>query len=220
MRVIGLGAGGHAKVILDILKNMGGIKVDGLLDPNRKLWNTTVMGTKVLGDDGLLPMLAAEGLRNVFIGLGSTGDCTQRVRLWKFARGLGLDVIWAIAPSAYISDSAHLGTGITVMPHAVINTEARLGDNVIVNSGSIVEHDCVLGDHVHVASGAKLASSVTVGDFSHIGAGATVLQCIKVGEGSVVGAGAVVTKDVPDHAVVVGCPARRLSNKTRLACAI
>jgi len=67
MRVIGLGAGGHSKVVMDILRRMGGIKIDGLLDPDRSLWNTTVMGTRVLGDDSLLPMMAAEGLKSVFI---------------------------------------------------------------------------------------------------------------------------------------------------------
>ncbi len=220
MRVIGLGAGGHAKVMLDIIQRMGSIKVDGLLDPDRSLWNTTVMGTKVLGDDGLLPLMVSEGLKKVFIGLGSTGDCIPRVRLWKYARGLGLDVIWVIDPSATISPGAHIGLGVTIMPQAIINADASLGDDVIVNTGAIVEHDCVLEDHVHVATGAKLASSVKVGAMSHVGAGATVLQCIKIGRGAIVGAGAVVTRDVADHAVVVGTPAREIKGESRLTCAI
>lgn len=220
MRLVGLGAGGHAKVLMDIFGRMGGVKIDGLLDPDKTLWNTTVSGVKVLGDDGLLPMLAAEGLKQVFIGLGSTGDCIPRVRLWKLARGLGLDVACAIDPSATISRSAHLGLGVSIMPGAIINAEATLGDNVIINTGAIVEHDCSIADHVHVATGAKLASSVEVGRFSHIGAGATVLQCIKIGESAIVGAGAVVTRDVPDQAVVVGSPARQLNKESRLSCAI
>jgi acetyltransferase-like isoleucine patch superfamily enzyme len=41
-----------------------------------------------------------------------------------------------------------------------------------------------------------------------IGSNATVLCGITIGEGAIVGAGAVVTKDVPDHAIVAGVPAR------------
>jgi acetyltransferase-like isoleucine patch superfamily enzyme len=55
---------------------------------------------------------------------------------------------------------------------------------------------------------AALAGHVTVGDFSTIGTNATVLPRIRIGTNCYVGAGAVVTKDVPDNAVVVGCPAK------------
>ena len=210
MRVIGLGAGGHAKVVIETLRLVGGYELAGLVDSKRELWGTEVLGVPVLGDDSLLPRLYDEGARHAFIGLGSAGDTRPRRRLYEQACRQGFQIVPAIHPQAIISPSAQIGQGPTIMAGAIINAAARLGDDVIVNTGAIVEHDCVIGSHVHIATGARLASTVHVGDGTHIGVGAIVRQCIHIGRHSIVGAGAVVVDDVPDGVVVVGVPARVL----------
>ena len=210
IRVVGLGAGGHAKVVIEILWLMGGYELVELLDPNQELWGTEILGVPVLGDDNRLPELYDQGVRHAFIGLGTVGDTRPRRRLYEKARRQGFQIVQAIHPRSVIAPSVEIGHGPTIMAGAVINAATRLGDNVIVNTGAIVEHDCVIGDHVHIATGAQLASTVQVGIGAHIGAGATVRQCITIGEGAIVGAGAVVVKDVPPHTVVVGVPARPL----------
>lgn len=209
-QVVGLGAGGHAKVVIEILQIVGVYEIVGLLDPKQELWNTEVLGVPVLGDDDLLPQLYEQGIHYAFIGLGTVGDTRPRRRLYEKARRHGFQIVESIHPQAVISPSAEFGEGVTIMAGAVINACTRLGANVIVNTGVVVEHDCVIGDHVHIATGAKLASTVRVGTGAHIGAGATVRQCIAIGEDALVGAGAVVVKDVPPHTVVVGVPARSL----------
>jgi UDP-perosamine 4-acetyltransferase len=208
--VIGLGAGGHAKVVIEMLRLIGGYKLVGLLDPRPHLWNTNVLGVPVLGDDCLLTELYYEGVRHAFIGLGSVGDTAPRQRLYEEVRGRGFEIVQAIHPQAILAPSADIGPGATVMAAAVINTAASLGENVVVNTGAIVEHDCRIGDHVHIASGARLASTVDVGAGTHIGLGACIRQCIRIGRQAIVGAGAVVVDDVPDNVVVVGVPARVL----------
>jgi UDP-perosamine 4-acetyltransferase len=208
MRVVGIGAGGHARVVIEILCLSRGYELTGLLDPRRELWGDRVLGVPVLGNDDLLPGLYAQGVHHAFIGLGGTGDTRPRRRLYELARGLGFEIVAALHPQAVISPSAKLGHGPTVMAGAIINASARLGDNVIVNTGAIVEHDCVIGNHVHIATGAKLAGGVTVADGAHIGIGATIRQGIRIGQGALVGAGAVVVEDVPDGVVVAGVPAR------------
>lgn len=215
MRVIGLGAGGHAKVVIDILRLMEDYEVVGLLDPKRELWGTKVLRVPVIGDDDLLPELYDKGVRFAFIGLGGVGDTRPRRRLYEKARQTGFDIVPAIHPRSVISACASIGHGPTVLAGAVVNSAARIGDNVIVNTGAVVEHDCEVGDHVHIATGARLASSVYVGEGSHIGLGACIRQGIHIGRNVVVGAGAVVVKDVPDNVVVVGVPAhvmKRLEN--------
>jgi len=207
-RVVGLGAGGHAKVVIEILQLMGGYELVGLLDPKKELWNTKVLGIPVLGGDDLLPKLYKEGVRHAFIGLGTIGDTRPRRELYEKARSYGFQIVRAIHPQATISSSAVIGDGSTIMASAVINAAAKLGDNVIVNTGAIIEHDCVIGDHVHIATGARLASTVHVGNGSHIGLGASIRQCICIGRNAIVGAGAVVVEDVPDDVVVAGVPAR------------
>ena len=206
--IVGLGAGGHAKVVIEILQLVGQYELTGLLDPKPDLRGELVLGVPILGGDEQLAMLKARGVEHFFVGLGSTADLKPRRRLYEFALSQGMKPVTVIHPDAVISASAVLGSGATVMAAAVINADARLGDNVIVNTGAIVEHDCVIGNHVHIATGAKLSGGVIVGDGTHIGVGAVVRQCIRIGMGALIGAGAVVVKDVPDGQSVMGNPAR------------
>jgi len=214
IRIVGLGAGGHAKVIIDILRLMGGYELVGLLDPKEELRGADVVGVPVIGADDLLPELYDQGVHHVFIGLGSVGDTKPRKAIYEKALGLGFQIVEAIHPHAIIALSAELGQGATVMAGAVINAAARLGDNVIVNTGAIIEHDCIIGNHVHVATGARLAGAVYVGEGSHVGLGASILQGVHIGRNVIVGAGAVVIDDIPDNVVVVGVPAHILTNKS------
>jgi sugar O-acyltransferase (sialic acid O-acetyltransferase NeuD family) len=209
-KVVGLGAGGHAKVLIEILLSRGDLEIVCLLDINPKLWGTKCMGIPILGSDDSLPGLFDDGIRQAFIGVGSTGDSSIRRRLYERARQIGFEIVSCIHPNAVVSPSALLGEGSTVFAGVVINAAARMGANVIVNTGAIVEHDCLVEDHCHIASGARLASAVTVGEGAHIGVGASVRQCIRIGRNAIVGAGAAVVHDVPDNTVVVGVPARPL----------
>ena len=213
VKVVGLGAGGHAKVVIEILRSHKSYELIGLLDPKPELQGRSVLGVPVLGDDDLLSALKRDGICHFFVGLGSIGDTRPRQRLFELALQHGMKPVDAVHLQAIISPSAELGEGVTIMAGTVINACARLGANVIVNTGAVVEHDCVIGDHVHIATGAQLASTVQVGDGAHIGAGATVLQCVRIGENAIVGAGAVVIRDVPPGVTVVGCPARVLQRK-------
>jgi sugar O-acyltransferase (sialic acid O-acetyltransferase NeuD family) len=210
LKVIGLGAGGHAKVVLEILAGSGAIEVIGLLDPRHELWGTRVLGVLVLGDDSLLTGHYDAGVTHVFIGLGSAWDMRPRARLFDAARGEGFDVVSAVHPSAMLSPSARVGVGPTLLAGAIVNADAELGDDVIVNTNAVVEHDCRVGSHVHVASGAVVASGVELGDAVHVGAGATVIQDVRIGARAVVGAGAVVVRDVEPATIVAGVPARVL----------
>lgn len=209
-RLVGLGAGGHARVVLDILALRGGWETICLLDNDRSLRGSVIGGAEVVGDDDLLPTLVASGFTHAFIGVGSSSDLRTRRRVYLVARDAGLEVIDAVHPTAAISASALIGHGATVGAQAVIGPEARIGENVIVNTGAVVEHGCTLGDHVHVATGAVLGGDVTVGSGTHIGLGAHLLQSVHVGADTVVGAGAVVVRDVGDAVVVAGTPARLL----------
>lgn len=207
-RIVCIGGGGHARVVLDLLVLAAAGEVIGMLDVNPALWGTRILGIPVLGGDELLPRLYQEGVRHAVIGVGSTKDLGPRRRLYELARREGFATVMAIHPTAVIAPSAEIGDGPTIMAGAIVNASARLGANVLINTGAIVEHDCVIGDHVHVASGARLAGDVRVGTCSHIGLGACVREGIRIGERAVVGAGAVVVADVADATLVVGVPAR------------
>jgi cyclase len=216
-RVVGLGAGGHASVVIETLRLMGGFDVAALLDRRVELHGRRVAEVEVVGGDEMLTALAGQGIRHAFVGVGGVETAGVRARLYRHLTASGFEVVTARHPSAIVSGSARVGAGATIMAGAVVNAAAVIGANVIVNTAAVVEHDCVLGDHVHIASGATLAGGVRVGDGALVGLGACVRQGLSIGRGAIVGAGAVVVADVADGVVVVGSPATgRIAVQTRI----
>ena len=213
IKVVGLGAGGHAKVILDILAFHSDFEVVGLTNADPDTVGKYVLGVPVLGNDNILPDLRQQGVSGAFIGVGSVGDCRLRRKLHEIAQGLGFELINAIHPAATVAQSVQLGTGVAVMAKAVINPDVILGDNVIINTGAQIDHDCRIGHHVHIAPGAHLSGSVRISDCAHIGPGATIIQEIRIGEGALVGAGSVVMRDVLPWVTVFGAPARVIQKR-------
>lgn len=205
MQVVIIGAGGHGKVVLDILRAAGRFEPIGFVDANTLLTGTTVSGLPVLGPTNILPKLRQQKVAHAIIAIG---DNQTRRRYAAAVQSEGFELVSAIHPSAFVSPSAKLGRNAVVGPHASIVTDASIGDMTIVNTAAIVEHECEIAEAVHVAPGACLAGRVRVGACAFIGIGAQVIQCLSIGEGATIGAGAVVLTDVPAGATVVGVPAR------------
>jgi UDP-perosamine 4-acetyltransferase len=215
MNVLGIGAGGHAKVVIDTLRARGEVTLVGLLDIDPDLHGSFLLGIPVLGDDSYLTKSHDVDAQYFFVGVGCTGDMAPRTKLYGLGIAAGLSPLTVTHPQAVVSSSTDLGVGFTAMAASVVNADAQIGVNVLLNTGAIVEHDCVLGDHVHVATGARLAGAVSVEAGVHVGAGAIVRQEITLGEGAVIGAGAVVIRDVLPNTVVAGVPARVIRSSVK-----
>jgi len=204
MDVLILGAGGHGKVVLDILRAAGEHRVVGFIDADRSLAGTSVGGVPVLGAPNLLPKLRAKA-KGAIVAIG---DNHTRQSYAAMVSEHGFELINAIHPAAVVSPSANLGRNVAICAGAVVCVEASIDDSVIINTGAVVDHECEVGEAVHVCPGALLAGRVRVGAEAFIGLGAKVIQCLAVGAGAIVGAGAVVIDEVPAGATVVGVPAR------------
>ena len=208
--VVGLGAGGHAEVIIEILRSTGLWDLVGLLDSNEKLHGTSIAGVPVVGGDDLLEALAAKGVCEAFIGVGGFGASACRRELFLRAQVAGMDFPVIIHERAWISPSARLGAGSVVMAGSVVNTSAILGENVIVNTSASIDHHCRIGDFVHVAPGAVIAGRVEIGEEVQIGAGAVIRDGVRIGRRSVVGAGATVVSEIAENKLALGTPAREV----------
>jgi UDP-perosamine 4-acetyltransferase len=210
MRVVLVGASGHASVVLDAARAQG-LDVIAAVDDRAELHGTAIDGVPIVGPVDSLSDLRRAGAEGAILGVGSIDAPSRRASLYERVARSQLLFPVVIHPSATIARSAEVGDATVVFARAVINPRARVGRNVIVNTAAVIEHDCDVGDHVHVSPGALLAGSVVIGAHSHIGIGAVIIQGIRVGEGAMVAAGAVVVSDVAPGARVRGVPARPFS---------
>lgn len=207
--VLLLGAGGHAKVLADMLR-ASGMETIGILDPQPGLAGTSILGLPILGDDQLLDRFSPGELL-LANGLGSVGLPVARRELFERCVGRGYRFVTILHPSAIVAPDVQLGEGVQVMAGAVLQPGCCIGRNTIVNTRASLDHDCRIGDHVHIAPGVTCSGNVTVGDTSHIGVGATVVQGVMIGSRSVVGAASLVLRDVSSNSMVRGIPAQKVS---------
>jgi len=160
-----------------------------------------------VGAPGVAIHPTAEVSAGAIIGAGT--------RVWNEAQ---------VSNGAKIGRDCILGKGVYVDPDVEVGDHVKLHTRVSVFKGSrigsgvfIGPHSCLLNDKLPRATtpdgrlkrdGDWTVSGVLVHDGASIGGGCTVLPGVTIGRFAMVGAGAVVTRDVPDHGVVVGNPAR------------
>ncbi len=200
-----LGAGGHAKVLLSLIKAAGltvlGVCAPELVEQGVTSWRgINVLGT---GDDmhdfppGRVDLVNAVGKLEI------------RQTLFTIFKDKGYYFPILVHPHAWVDESVRLGEGTQVMAGVVIQADTCIGMNVIINTQASIDHDCVLGEHVHIGPGAMLCGGVRVHKRAFVASGSTLIVGVNVGEGAVVGAGASVVRDIKAQQVVLPASVRR-----------
>lgn len=189
-----IGAGGHAKVVRDILDACS-IPFSGVVTDNLK--EVTFMEKKILH--------SMDGVDEAIICVGNN---RTRKKLAEEMSQQGITFGTAIHPSVIMSKYASVDEGTVIMQGVVIQSCAKIGKHCIVNTSASIDHDNILGDFVHISPHATLCGEVEVGEGTWIGAGIVVKQCVKIGRWSVIGAGSVVVHDIPDGVLAYGNPCK------------
>lgn len=203
--VIIIGGGGHAKVLLEILRIMS-IKVIGVTEKEQ---GNCKIDLPFLGQDEIIFSYLPEELLLVN-GIGSTGDNNIRKKVYDRFTSVGYEFMTLVHPSAIIAKDVVLNKGVQVMAGGIIQPGSFIGENTIINTKASIDHDCIVGKNIHIAPGVTISGNVRIAEDVHIGTGATIIQNVSIDKSSIVGAGSVVTKDIGSRKTVVGVPAKEV----------
>jgi len=131
-------------------------------------------------------------------------------KIWHFAH---------ILSGSRIGANCNLGQNVMVEPNVRIGNGCKIQNNVAVYEGVTLEDDVFCGPSMvftnvllpraHVSRRSEFLPTLIKRGAS-IGANATIVCGHTIGAYAMIGAGAVVTRDVPDFALMVGAPARRI----------
>jgi sugar O-acyltransferase (sialic acid O-acetyltransferase NeuD family) len=211
-RIAIIGAGGHAKEILQIV-----------LDSNAVSATWEISGFIIIGDfhapERLMGYPVHRGVRwieenpdvHLIVGVGNPA---ARQKLAKIISEFHNKWATLIHPRAWVGDDVILGPGSIIFAGALVNTDVRIGDHVHVNLNCTISHDSTLGNYVTLGPGVCVSGNVQLADGVECGAGVILIPREAVGAWSVVGAGTVVTKSLPSNVTAIGAPARII--KTRV----
>lgn len=190
------GAGGHAKVIIEILQAQNVSDIAAIDEYKEGMLLNVPITYKA----------TPEKLRTGDQLIIAIGNNSVRKRISE--QRTDISYARAIHPSCNISPSASIGVGTVAMAGAGVNADTVVGEHVILNTNCCVDHDCKIGSYAHISPNAALAGNVQVGEGSQVGIGACVVPGIKIGKWVTIGAGTVIIENVPDYAVVAGNPGR------------
>lgn len=204
-KVVIIGAGGHSKVIADIIKKSND-EIIGFLDDNKKLSEVIIENYKIIGKiENIIEVSHRDQNIQFVIAIGN-----NKIRKHISEKYRNLNYYTAIHPSVQIAIGVTIGKGTVVMANACINSDSTIGEHCIINTGAIIEHDNKIEDYVHISPNATLCGTVKVGELTHIGAGSVIRNNIKICKDCLIGAGAVVVKDIKEEGIYIGVPAKRI----------
>jgi len=189
-----IGASGHAKVIIDVIEDLG-YSIGTVYDQDIRKRN--LLGFEIVHDFKDLPKQTIIAIGNNFIRK-------------KIAEIHSFELKALAHPKSTISKYAELGDGTVVMAGVSVNADTKIGEYCILNTNCSIDHDCRIADFVHISPNAALAGNVEVGECTHIGIGACIKQGVIIGRDCIIGAGAVIIKDIPDGMTIVGNPGKEL----------
>lgn len=198
-----LGAGGHAKEVIETLRSSGGLEPSGVLDDDSAKWGGEVLGVPICGPIDL-EYVRTHPIKEAVIAIGSN---KLRAQVSDRFDGL-LKWVTIVHPSAVLAKSVQIGEGTVIFAGVVVQPDVRIGRQTILNTGCTISHDGVIGDFAHIAPGGRLAGNVLIGDGAFLGIGSSVIPGVSIGRWTTVGAGSVVVKSLPSRVVAYGAPAR------------
>lgn len=179
MKLLLVGAGGHARSVADTLHD-NGHEITGYTALEPSTW----LGAKCLSDAEVRP----DDFDGFVMGVGgvTASKLAARIRLFRTYEAQSFMAVTVIHTTAYVARDADIAGGVSILHRAAVNAGAVVGAAAIINTGAIVEHDAIIGAGAHVAPGAIVLGGAKIGEGAMVGSGAVVLPGGDVSDGGLV----------------------------------
>ncbi|MEQ8907581.1 MAG: DapH/DapD/GlmU-related protein [Vicingaceae bacterium] len=201
MKISLIGAGGHARCLLPLLKQLK-VEAEGIYDDSYQAHrNEIILGVPVKGNIAEVP----KGTQVII----SKGNCFELKGLSEQFSSQ-LDQKNLIHASAIV-ETEKVGKANQILALSYLSATAEVGNSNIIYSHSTIEHEVVLGNYNIVTVNVSLCGRVKIGDSCFFGAGSTILPGVEICDNVTIGAGAVVTKTITEAGTYVGIPAKKIS---------
>jgi sugar O-acyltransferase (sialic acid O-acetyltransferase NeuD family) len=160
-KLIIIGAGAHAKVILEAVQRQGIYEIIGFCADNVPVGEKVFNNYTIL-DDAMLSASKTDPSISFIVAVGDNKAREQFFNnaLLKYQPGTIID------PLSNVSPSSKIGEGTVVLSNVCISSSSVIGKNSIINIAAIIDHDCNIGSHVHIGIGSIVGNNSTVNNFS------------------------------------------------------
>ena len=171
--IVVIGAGGHAKVCIDLIKSSTNFRIKHVIGLEKES-GKNILGIKIIGNKKDFKELLKTS-RYAIIALGQIKSYKKRKEYFRKLKKYGFKIPKIISTNAIFSKYSTVDEGTVVMNGSVINANVNVSTGAIINGG------------------------VKIGSGTFVGSGAIIIQNVKIGENCIVGAGAIVKKNLKSN---------------------
>lgn len=191
--VIILGAGGHAKVLIESLRK-NNVEIIGLTTPDMPAGHK-IYGVNVLGDDKIISHYSPEKV-DLVNGVGVVACSSRRWEISRYFRHSGYSFAPIIHSSVIVPSDISLASGVQLMAGSIFQPGVSIGQDTIINTGAIIDHDVKIEMNCHIAPGVAICGGTSIGKNSFIGVGTKIIESISIGENCFIAAGSTIYQNI------------------------
>ena len=156
-KLIIVGAGGHARVVLDTVLKNGDYEVIGFADDHLFTGMEVSEGYQVIASTNSLDMFR-DSIDHFIVAVG---DNKARSFLFQNLKN-NYEPATIIHPDATIAKNVEIGEGTVILAQSVVNSHVKIGQNCLINSLCLIDHGTTIGEHSHIAQGTIIGSDVHI----------------------------------------------------------